>query len=125
MDKRTALYRAAVTLPGAALTPMPDNLVTRIRLSALIPEVTDFHCSGGCFLEFASTGLEPLVPVLGGKVQTVSVLGVDPEIAQNFALVNGVRGMDRVTPVGRTLDFSLGWDGYDLIYTLSRRITAG
>ena len=29
-------------------------------------------------------------------------------------------GIDRVVPFGKTTDFDLIWDGYDLIYTLSR-----
>ena len=30
------------------------------------------------------------------------------------------RGVDRIVPVGRTLDFALVWDGHDLIRELSR-----
>ncbi len=125
VDKLTALYRAALALPGAALTPMPDNLAVRIRLTELAPEATDLHCEGGCFLEYASAGLEPLVPLLGKKAQTVSVLGVDPRMVRDFVLSRGVRGVDRVVPVGRTLDFSLVWDGYDLVSALSRRVAVG
>ena len=33
------------------------------------------------------------------------------------------KGIDRVVPLGRTLDFSLNWDGYDLIYSMSRVLT--
>jgi hypothetical protein len=124
VDKRTALYRAAITLPGATLTPMPDNLIVRIRLSELTPEVAALDCRGGCFPEFAADTLAPLAPLLTEKAQTVSVLGVDPATVRDFALSRGVHGVDRVVPMGRTLDFSLVWDGYDLIETLSRRVTA-
>ena len=34
------------------------------------------------------------------------------------------RGVDRIVPIGRTMDFSLMWDGYDLIRSMSRRIDA-
>jgi len=124
VDKRTALMEAALTLPGAALVPMPDNVVTRIRLGALTPEAVDFHCAGGCFLEYACKTLQPLAPLLGKKAQTVAVLGLKPQTVRDFVLARGVRGVDRVVPVGRTLDFSLVWDGFDLIATLSRRVTA-
>ena len=30
--------------------------------------------------------------------------------------------LDRIVPVGRTLDFSLEWDGYNLVHTLSRLV---
>ena len=122
VDKRIALYRAALTLGDVALAPMPDNLAVRIRLKALVPAVVDFRCGGGCFLEFATPTLEPLAPLLTAKAQTLSLVGLDAGAVRDFALAHGVRGLDRLTAVGHTMDFSLLWDGYDLIETLSRRI---
>jgi hypothetical protein len=125
VDKLTALYRAALTLPGVRLVPMPDNLSMRIRLSELTTEVTAFHGTGGCFLEYASASLDALAPLLSKKTQTVAVLGVDPLAVRDFVLASGARGVDRVVPLGHTLDFSLVWDGYDLIRTLSRAVVTG
>ena len=122
VDKRVALYRAALTLGGAHLEPMPDNLIVRIRLDGLTPAVTEFRCGGGCFLEYAAPTMEPLKPLLSQKAQTLSVLGPDPAELRDALLRWGVRGVDRITTVGHTMDFSLTWDGYDLIGTLSRRI---
>lgn len=125
VDKRVALYRAALTLPGAKLLPMPDNLAVRISLGALTLPVLDFRCAGGCFLEYAAQTLDPLTPLLTARTQTISALGVSPQAVYDLLLATGVRGVDRVTAVGHTMDFSLVWDGYDLIQTLSRRITLG
>ena len=122
VDKRIALYRAALTLGGVTLAPMPDNLAVRIRLDSLTPAAADFHAGGGCFLEYAAPTLAPLAPLLTRKVQTLAVLGLDPAQVRAFALAQGVRGVDRIATVGHTLDFALVWDGYDLIETLSRRI---
>ena len=33
-----------------------------------------------------------------------------------------IRGIDRVVPIGKTLDISTIWDGYDIISQLSRYI---
>ena len=40
------------------------------------------------------------------------------------SLVQTIRpkGIDRIVPVGRTMDFSLYWDGKDLINSFSRII---
>jgi hypothetical protein len=124
VDKLAMLYRAAIELPGARLAPMPDNLVVRIQLDELTPEVTLFHVSGGCFLEYASPSLQPLLTLATAKTQTLSALGLSTQTLRDLALTRGVRGIDRVVPLGHTLDFSLVWDGYDLIATLSRRIAA-
>lgn len=122
VDKRIALYRAALTLGGATLASMPDNLTVRIHLDALTPEVVDFRCGGGCFLEFDAPSLEPLTGLLTQKAQTLSLLGLDAGEVREFVLSHGVRGVDRLAAVGHTMDFSLVWDGYDLIETLSRRV---
>ena len=122
VDKRVGLYRAAMTLGGATLVPMPDQLAVRIRLDRLTPEVVDFRCGGGCFLEYAATTLDALAPLLSEKAQTVSVLGVNAQTVRELVLRTGVRGVDRITQVGHSMDFSLVWDGYDLIETLTRRI---
>lgn len=122
VEKRIALYRAALTLEGATLNPMPDNLAVRIQLSRLTPAVVDFRCGGGCFLEYAADTLDPLAPLLTSRAQTLSVLGVDPAAVRAWLVEKGVRGVDRLTQMGHTMDFSLLWDGYDLIETLTRRI---
>ena len=36
---------------------------------------------------------------------------------------NNLLGIDRVVPIGKALDISLIWDGYDVIDSLSRTIT--
>lgn len=122
VDKRVALYQAALTLGGATLAPMPDNLAVRIRLHTLLPDAVDFRCGGGCFLEYAAPTLQPLRALLTRKAQTLSVLGLDAAGVRREVLGWGVRGVDRIAAVGHTMDFSLVWDGYDLIETLSRRV---
>ena len=32
----------------------------------------------------------------------------------------GIKGVDRIVPVGKTMDFDLFWDGYDLYSCLTR-----
>ena len=34
----------------------------------------------------------------------------------------GIRGVDRVVPIGYTMDFDLIWDGYNLVERLTRTI---
>ena len=35
-------------------------------------------------------------------------------------LKSGIRGVDRVVPMGHTMDFDLTWDGYNLVNQLTR-----
>ena len=124
VDKRTAAFRAAAALPGAAIAPMPDNTVVRVQVSALTPDIDEHRCAGGFFVEYAAETLDSLIPVVKRKYQTLSYLGLEPEALRRFVRENALWGVDRIAPVGHTMDFALTWDGYDLIRTLSRRISA-
>jgi len=71
---------------------------------------------------------EQLAAVAGAvtrKCQTLSYLGFDPEALREWVLANRLTGIDRIVPVGRTAEFGLIWDGYDLIRTLSRICAIG
>lgn len=124
VDKITAAYRAAAALPGAKMHPMKDNLIVRLQVEELTPDVDEYRCAGGFFLEYAAETLDALLPVVKRKYQTLSYLGMDGKQLMNWVVQNGLRGIDRIAPIGHTMDFSLTWDGYDLIRTLSRRISA-
>ena len=103
---------------------MPDNRIVRAALPRLTEDVDEYRCHGGFFLEYAAETLDDLIPVVKRKYQTLSCLGLEPAALRQFVLDNGLPGIDRITPLGHTMDFDLIWDGYDLIRTLSRRIAA-
>jgi hypothetical protein len=50
--------------------------------------------------------------------QTIGVLG-DTSVLKPL-LDSGIRGVDRVVPIGHTMDFDFIWDGYDLVAQLTR-----
>lgn len=122
VDKLTELYRAAVLLGGVRLERAEDNLLTRIHLQSLRPEIMEIRCTNGCFLEYDLSDLSELLPVLTPRTQTIACAGVDPAAVRAFVRAAGARGADRIVPIGHTMDFSLVWDGTDLIRTLSRKL---
>ena len=124
VDKLTAACRTAMKLEGAEIVTAPDNWVTRVRVRSLCPELYDLRSPGGFFLEYAAPTLDALRDFVTPRVQTLSYLGFQPEELRRFVLENRLTGIDRIAPVGHTMDFALTWDGYDLIRTLSRKISA-
>lgn len=124
VDKLTAACRAAMKLEGAEIVPGPGNWVTRVRVKRLCPELYELRSPGGFFLEYAAPTLDALRDFVTPRVQTLSYLGFQPEELRHFVLENRLTGIDRIAPVGHTMDFALTWDGYDLIQTLSRKISA-
>jgi hypothetical protein len=64
--------------------------------------------------------LNALAGIINDKFRTMSYIGFDPEELRHWVFKNGLTGIDRIVPVGKTADFSLVWDGWDLIRSLSR-----
>ena len=55
-------------------------------------------------------------------MQTLSYFGISKNELIQFLQQYSLFGFDRVVPVGSTLEFSLNWDGFDLIKVLTRKI---
>jgi hypothetical protein len=82
----------------------------------------DFKDNCGYFFEYDCDDILELKPICDNKrCQTVGLLG-EKELLVPL-LKAGVRGIDRVVPIGKTMDFDLIWDGYDLLAQLTRMIT--
>ena len=120
VDKLSAQYKCAVELDGVKIEQSDDNFITRICLATLPKSITDYTCAGGCYLEYDTEELSDIVPIVTQKFQTLSYLGMDAEEIRKFVIENGFSGIDRIVPVGKTADFGLVWDGYDLILEMSR-----
>ena len=121
VDKLDALCRLAAQHPGVKKIKGNNRLV-RVWLPKLFPEVMDFKEGGGYFFEYQAKSLDELTPILGKSCQTVACIGVCPDSVREFVLRSGVRGVDRVVPLGKTMDLSLVWDGFDLVESMSRQI---
>jgi hypothetical protein len=53
----------------------------------------------------------------------MTYFGFAPSELNEFTSGLNLKGIDRVVPIGASLDFSFIWDGHDLINTLSRKVT--
>jgi hypothetical protein len=125
VDKLTALCHCAIEQRGVTLEEMPDHLIDRIRIETLSPDLDQYQCAGGSFLEYDDQNLDALATIITRKHQTCSYIGFHPEDLREWALSNRLSGIDRFVPVGKTAEFGLVWDGYDLISFLSRICTIG
>ena len=124
VDKLTAQYKCAVELDAVKTEQSQDNLITRVLLKNLPQNLNEYTCAGGFYLEYDTEKLADIVPMVSRKFQTLSYLGGDAAELRKFVVQNGLSGIDRIVPVGKTADFAFVWDGYDLIETMSRAVSA-
>ena len=120
VDKLTTFYTQAINQEGVTKEDVKNNSLWRINLTELNSEVDSYTCSSGYFQEFRINSLQDLKKIVNRKYQTMSYFGIPKVELSNFIIQSNLFGIDRIVPVGRTLDFSLNWDGYDLIRSLSR-----
>lgn len=99
-----------------------DNKVTRIHVGKLSEDLMEYKYGAGLFFEYDAIDLEEIVPVVNKSCQTISYYGIDADSIQNFVIRNGLRGCDRIVPVGKTMDLTFKWDGFDMIETMSRYV---
>lgn len=123
VDKLADAYRFAASSRGCRILNSEDNLIVRIQLDQLTRGLEDVRSTCGYFYEYAAQTLDEIVPLINRKFQTLAYYGIDPVDLQRFIAANRPTGIDRIVPIGRTLDFSLVWDGYDLIGMLSRTVS--
>lgn len=123
VDKLTTFYHQAAHSEEIKHADMPDNLIWRTELKDLSKDIDHYRCSSGYFSEYKASSLSELSGILSGKYQTLSYYGVQKEDFIKFIGQNRPKGIDRIVPIGKTNDFSLTWDGFNLIDTLSREIT--
>ena len=77
-------------------------------------------------MECSGETLEGLYPALTRKCQTLTCINeVECREAAEMLMSAGVFGVDRIVQIGHALDFSLIWDGMDLIAQMSREIVCG
>ena len=122
MDKYLDSCLAAIDLDDAKIEPTGDNLITRISLKELSKDVVDHFGNSGFFLEYDASDISEIRDVCDDtRCQTISFIG-DIKSLENLGL-SSLKGIDRIVPVGKSMDFDLIWDGYDLITHLSRIIS--
>ncbi len=120
VDKLTNSCLAAVAIEGVHVTKMKDNRIVRIELEKINPLILKYRGESGIFYEYELKDIMELAPICNTKMQTVSILGNSERLIS--LIQSGVKGIDRVVQIGKTMDFGFIWDGYDLRERLTRKI---
>lgn len=65
-----------------------------------------------------------ICPLITNTVQTCVVHGINKADIGRMIVKNNLTGIDRIVPVGHSLDIGVIWDGYDLIRQFTRIVHA-
>jgi hypothetical protein len=101
-----------------------NNMIVRVEVEkeALTSDLMDYKNGGGYFFEYHADNLNSVLPVLTKQCQTVSYYGVDKAEIKRLVFENGIRGVDRIVPLGQTMGLEFVWDGYKMIEAMTREV---
>lgn len=121
VNKLTSSYLIAAAEPGVKVMKHGDNRIVRIRVPRISDSLMDYRDNSGYFYEYDCRDIMEIKALCDDKrCQTIAYIG-DKNIVLPLILT-GVKGIDRVVPMGKTMDFDLIWDGYDLPALLTRTV---
>lgn len=121
VQKLDGALRLAADFDGSRILHRKNRII-RVQVPEFDRRMWEYTVPGGFFIESGGEELDGLRRICTGHCQTICVYGVKPQkLAQRIPIWQ-VTGADRIVPVGRALDFTLIWDGFDLIESMSRRI---
>ena len=85
-------------------------------------KISNLRGRWGYFYEYTTNDLNKIFEFVNKDFQTLSYFGVSKNTLKELVLKNNPAGIDRIVPVGQTLNINLNWDGYDIGKILSRTI---
>lgn len=122
VDKMVTFYNQSLAQDSITRTLSKNNLIWRINNTIINKDTDKYKCTSGYFNEFEINHLNEINRLIKRNYQTMSYYGINKEDLISFFKENKPLGIDRAVPIGNTLNFSLNWDGYDLISQMSRII---
>lgn len=122
VDKLVLACMESVDEPIIEECERDNNLIYRMKMSALKPDISGLRGSCGYFHEYILKDRNELFPVLNEKTQTLCCYGVNREKLRKEVIERRVKGVDRIVPIGRAMEIGVLWDGHDLLRELSRLI---
>jgi len=96
------------------------NNIYVIDASNIKSKIEDIRGLNGIFFEKNILNLGNLKNFISKKCQTMSYFGFHRKELEIFVYNNNIEGIDRMVPIGESLNIDLNWDGFDVIKTLSR-----
>ena len=99
-----------------------ENRIVRVQVPKLCESMWNYTVPGGFFIESQGNSMKDMKGIFSHYCQTVCVYGKDRGDIMDTLIKWRVSGVDRIVPVGHALDFSLVWDGFNLIESMSRQI---
>lgn len=121
INKLSSGYIAAAAVKGAKIVSVADNYICRVQVPKADVALMEYKENSGFFFEYDCENIMEIRDLCDNShCQTMAFLGNKEQLLP--LLTSGIKGIDRIVPIGKTMDFDLIWDGYDLVERLTRLV---
>ena len=97
-------------------------MIYRISLKNINDNNHNYRGKWGLFFEHNPKDINQIKKIINEKYQTLTYFGLNKVFLKKFVLENKLKGIDRIVPLGQSLDIGFIWDGHDILRELSRII---
>lgn len=119
VGKLTALDKVAAE-KNVKLIDSEDNLIYRVCIDSIDQDLMDYKYNSGFFFEYDAEDIWDITTAVDEQCQTLIYYGLPASSILENLTFSRPHGIDRIVPLGKSMDFSLMWDGHDLIREMSR-----
>ena len=122
VGKLNAMYSVAAQ-KDVKLQKSEDMFITRLDVDKIDKDLMNYKYNSGFYFEKDIDSLNEIADVCDIRCQTLTYFGIHEDDFRSFLEDERPIGIDRIVPMGKSMDFALVWDGYDLIRQMSRKVT--
>ena len=122
IEKYTSLCSHAIQMKEVKKIKTFENLIYRIELNKIDKNIDKFRGEWGTFFEYDLKNLKDFKNIVNTKYQTLTYFGIDKKSLYDVVIRNGLKGINRIVPIGNSLNIGLDWDGYDIVNILTRGV---
>jgi Acyl-CoA reductase (LuxC). len=121
VNKLTSGYILAAMKPGVKKITSGDNLIIRMQVPSLTSDLMEIKDNSGYFFEYDCKDIYEIREFCNDtRCQTLAYIGSKEQIKP--LIMSDILGIDRVVPIGETMNFDFMWDGYNLFERMTRNI---
>lgn len=120
IDKYSKFMNDTLNFENIKSSQRYDNFIYRISLTKLPKKIEYLRGKWGYFYEYDEVNITKVANLINPKFQTLTYYGFEKSALKKFINKFKLAGLDRVVPIGQSLNIGLVWDGFDLQRSLSR-----
>jgi hypothetical protein len=122
VDKLTWMCLDLVKRDNVSEVNVLTNHINRVQIDSLPNSIIDLKGKYGYFYEYSTNDLNDIKKIIDIKIQTLTYFGVNKNELFDIVYKADNIGIDRIVPIGSALEMGIIWDGYDMIYSLTKII---